>query len=49
MDSSPAATREFCRACGTPLFFRVHVAGHLVDVTLASLDEPGRVTPEYPL
>ncbi len=37
--------RGFCRDCGTPLFFR-HTASDECDVTVGSLDHPGRVPAE---
>lgn len=45
--SSAHGQREFCAACGTQLVFRRGAAARSVDVTLASLDEPARVAPEY--
>ncbi len=45
--SSSRYQREFCAACGTPLVFRRQVAPEFVDVTLASLDEPSLISPEY--
>lgn len=42
--SSEKATREFCAACGTQLTFRID-GGETLDITSATLDEPGRVTP----
>ena len=44
--SSPAAVRSFCARCGTQLFFRYDAAPALVDVTIASLDDPERVRPK---
>jgi len=41
--SSEAAQRGFCAACGTPLAFQE--IGDKVEVSLGSLDEPGRVLP----
>lgn len=44
--SSHHARREFCAQCGTQLAFRpLGVA--TVDVTVASLDDPGEAPPEY--
>jgi hypothetical protein len=37
--SSPAACRDFCAACGTPLTFRFLDAAHM-EVTIGSLDQP---------
>ena len=42
--SSSAAERGFCRDCGTPLFFR-YLERPSISVTIASLDDPGAVTP----
>lgn len=42
--SSPAACRDFCRDCGTPLTFRYDDAPHM-EVTIGSLDHPERVPP----
>ncbi len=44
--SSAQAQREFCGNCGTPLVFRPD-AGDSVDVTLASLDDPALVAPQF--
>jgi hypothetical protein len=44
--STPAALRTFCAACGTPLTFQLHSAPDEIDVTLCSLDDPNRLTPE---
>lgn len=46
-DSSPHSQREFCGRCGTQLAFRRRAGATTVDVTLASLDAPERVPPEY--
>jgi hypothetical protein len=43
--SSAAAERFHCRACGTQLALRDEP--HYLDVTLASLDDPGAVRPTY--
>lgn len=42
--SSPAAYRDFCAACGTPLGFRFIEAPHM-EVTIGSLDHPDRAPP----
>jgi hypothetical protein len=42
--SSPAACRDFCAACGTPLAFRYLDAGHM-EVTIGSLDHPELAPP----
>jgi hypothetical protein len=44
--STPAALRTFCAKCGTPLTFQLHAARDEIDVTLCSLDDPNRLTPE---
>jgi hypothetical protein len=43
--SSEAAERGFCRDCGTPLTF-AYVERNRISVSIGSLDEPARVTPE---
>ena len=43
--SSSAAARDFCAACGTPLTFRF-TPGERVSVGIGTLDEPGAVTPD---
>jgi len=45
--SSAHSQREFCGACGTQLAFRRLAAPTTVDVTLASLNDPAAVAPEY--
>jgi hypothetical protein len=40
--SSAAAERGFCNACGTPLFFR-HTDGKHIYLTTGSFDEPRRI------
>ena len=45
--SSAKAVREFCPKCGTQLTFRLVADEAWVDVTLASLDEPGSAQPRY--
>ena len=44
--SSPGVIRTHCAACGTSLTFRRDCGGE-VDVTLASLDDPEALPPEY--
>ena len=46
-DSSAKRRRWFCPVCGTQLAFAHADAPALVDVTLANLDEPEAVRPEY--
>lgn len=45
--SSEHSQREFCDRCGSQLAFRRREAAQTVDVTLASLDDPEQVPPEY--
>jgi hypothetical protein len=45
--SSTHSQREFCGRCGTQLAFRRQQDARTVDITLASLDDPSRVAPEY--
>ena len=42
--SSPAACRDFCPACGTPLTFRFLDAAHM-ELTIGSLDRPDLAPP----
>jgi hypothetical protein len=42
--SSSAAERQFCSACGTPLSFR-YLNGDSIEVTTGSLDDPAGVPP----
>ena len=44
--SSERAERWFCGRCGTPLLFR-ELAGATHDFSLATLDAPGAVLPEF--
>jgi hypothetical protein len=43
--SSDHGTRTFCPRCGTPLTFESARSPNEIDVTIGSLDEPGRVPP----
>jgi hypothetical protein len=45
--SSPGAERLFCPDCGTQLVFRGLAQPELLDVTLASLDDPAAVAPDH--
>jgi hypothetical protein len=45
--SSPRGLRDFCGACGTQIVFRRPRASRTLDVTLASLDDPAAIRPEY--
>ncbi len=44
--SSPAVVRTFCAECGTSLTFRETARPDLVDVTVASLDDPAAFPPD---
>ena len=44
--SSPPAWRGFCARCGTPLTYRHEQRPGDIDVTLATLDEPARISPQ---
>lgn len=46
-NSSAHSQREFCGTCGTQIAFRRSVSPKTVDVTLASLDDPSQVSPQY--
>jgi hypothetical protein len=43
--SSKAVERGFCTDCGTPLTYS-YLENDRISVSIGSLDEPGRVTPE---
>jgi hypothetical protein len=43
--SSPEARRGFCAACGTPISFTASFMPGLIDVTIASLDDPESIKP----
>lgn len=45
--SSAVYQRESCAVCGSQLAFRRSVEPRYVDVTIASLDAPATVAPEY--
>lgn len=45
--SSDIGERWFCRDCGTPLAMRIDHQPDTIDFTLATLDEPSRVAPEF--
>ncbi|MBS0395489.1 MAG: GFA family protein [Proteobacteria bacterium] len=45
IESSPGVRREFCGRCGAPLTYRNASRPDEVDVTLGTLDEPGRAPP----
>ena len=39
--------RAFCSQCGTPLYMRVDYQPETADFTVATLDDPARVTPGF--
>lgn len=43
--SSPTLRRGFCTQCGTTLFSE-RASGNVIGLTMGSLDEPDRFTPE---
>jgi hypothetical protein len=43
--SSPPVRRGFCATCGTPLTYQNQATPGEIDVTLATLDEPGPLAP----
>jgi hypothetical protein len=45
--SSKAGLRSFCRGCGTSLTFIDTDEPELIDVTLASLDDPAAFPPQH--
>ena len=45
--SSATAQREFCPHCGTQLVFRHSREPDWLDFTVASLDEPAQLPPQY--
>ncbi len=47
--SSPGVLRRFCGACGSPLTYENVAHPTSVDVTTASLDDPGRFAPTIEL
>ncbi len=46
-DSSPIARRPFCAQCGTSLGFAFKQDSDNMDLTVASLDDPGRFQPRH--
>lgn len=38
--------RSFASCCGTPLFFEDSSEASTIDITIASLDDPGRFSPQ---
>ena len=45
--SSSFGHRGFCRQCGTPLYMKVDHQPETVDFSVATLDEPSQVSPEF--
>lgn len=43
--SSPGAERTFCQTCGTPIGFTADYMAGLIDITIASLDDPEAIVP----
>jgi hypothetical protein len=43
--SSPGVTRQFCNRCGTALTFASERHADTIDITTASLDDPGAYPP----
>ena len=39
--------RQYCTACGTPLTMKVDHQPESIDLTVASLDDPQRIAPEF--
>jgi hypothetical protein len=46
-ESSPIATRPYCRECGTSLGFRFKDGSENMDLTVASFDDPSRFVPRH--
>ena len=45
--SSSFGHREFCGQCGTPFLMKVDHQPETVDFSVATLDQPGRITPGF--
>ena len=45
--SSAEYQREFCGSCGTQIVFRKLEPAKMIDVTVASLDDPSILPPDY--
>jgi hypothetical protein len=45
--SSASGRRDFCATCGTQIAFRDEATPNLIDVNIASLDEPALIPPQY--
>jgi hypothetical protein len=46
-DSSPIATRPYCRECGTSLGFKFKDGSENMDLTVASFDDPSPFVPKH--
>lgn len=46
-DSSPIASRPFCRECGTSLGFQFKQDSDKLDLTVAAFDDPSRFKPKH--
>lgn len=46
-DSSPIATRPYCRECGTSLGFQFKEGSENMDLTVAAFDDPSRFEPKH--
>ena len=46
-DSSPIATRPYCRECGTSLGFKFKDGSENMDLTVASFDDPSPFVPRH--
>lgn len=44
-NSGRAVTREFCKACGSPLFTKAEMVPDLIFIKAGSLDDPSWLTP----
>ena len=47
IQSSSFGHRGFCARCGTPLYMKVDHQPETIDLSAATLDDPGRVVPQY--
>ena len=47
--SSDIAYRRFCGACGAQLVWAAEISPEKIDLTVATMDDPDRITPEYHL
>jgi hypothetical protein len=45
IESSPGVRRAFCERCGAPLSYRTARRPGEIDVTIGTLDDPGRAAP----